>query len=226
MIAKCNIKVGDKYNRLTIVREISPIIISGQSKRMFCCECSCSEKTLVNVMLANLRKGNTKSCGCLNREVSKENLNQTTHGLSKHPLYSIWYQMNDRCLNPNNEAYNNYGGRGIKIYKSWSRQRGVETGFNNFLLWESKQKRRWKKGLQIDRIDNDLGYYPSNCRFVAAKNNCNNRRISYNCVIVKEGSYKGLALHCAWKESKTNLSYSTVIRRFHRGLPIEECLAC
>lgn len=95
---------------------------------------------------------------------------------NKDPLYSTYNAMHTRCENPKKEGYENYGGRGIKVCKEWS---GVD-GFINFKKWANSNG--WCKGLSIDRIDNDKGYEPNNCRFATPAEQSLNRRnnIKYN----------------------------------------------
>jgi hypothetical protein len=93
---RIEVKPGDKYGRLTIVRESERIA----KKRYFICKCDCGKE--INTRFVNLRDGHTKSCGCLRNEQ-----NQTvaiTHGENKTRLYSIWHSMKQRCLNPNSHA--------------------------------------------------------------------------------------------------------------------------
>jgi hypothetical protein len=84
----------------------------------------------------------------------------------RNPLRSVWGGMKQRCYNLKDNNYKNYGGRGIKICEEW-------LNFDNFDDWA---KDKYKKGLQIDRIDNEKGYYPENCRFTTALINNRNQR--------------------------------------------------
>lgn len=95
---------------------------------------------------------------------------------SKEPLYSTYNSMHTRCENSNSSNYPNYGGRGIRVCEEWS----GEDGFINFKRWANLNG--WHKGLSIDRIDNDNGYEPSNCRFATPAEQALNRRnnIKYN----------------------------------------------
>lgn len=129
------------------------------------CKCKCGEfKWIIGTSLKN---GSTKSCGCYNREmVSKTH---TTHGLSGSVLNKIWTCMNLRCHSKSDASFKDYGARGIKVCKSW------RDDFMKFYKWA---KPKYKKGLQIDRENNDGDYKPSNCRFVTSKINCRNRRNS------------------------------------------------
>ncbi len=94
------------------------------------------------------------------------NLNAKTHGLSKHPLYKIWYGMKSRCYNQNLEQYKDWGGRGIKVCKSWH---DFSTFYNDML-------EGYQPGLSLDRINVNGHYKPSNCRWVTkAEQNANKR---------------------------------------------------
>ena len=83
-----------------------------------------------------------------------------------HPLYYVWVQIIQRCTNPRHHAYQSYGGRGINVFTAWK----------DFSRFERDVMPLWKPGKQIDRIENDYGYYPGNIRFVSRKENCRNRR--------------------------------------------------
>jgi hypothetical protein len=120
--------------------------------------CDCGKPTIV--LPAKVKAGSTKSCGCLKYRIK--------HGYSSHPLYPKYNGMRQRCCNPNSDAYKDYGGRGITICDEW---------LNNpesFFIWAEKNGGR--KELQIDRIDNNGGYSPDNCRFVTCEINQQNKR--------------------------------------------------
>jgi len=90
------------------------------------------------------------------------------HGWTGDQLYVIWTGMKQRCNNPNHKSYFNYGGRGIKVSEVWLTDADV------FICWAIDHG--WKSGLVLDRIDNDKGYSPDNCRVVSHKINANNKR--------------------------------------------------
>lgn len=91
-----------------------------------------------------------------------------THGHShKDPRYYVWANMKQRTMNPGNPGAKNYGLRGIGLCEKW-------VTYEGFMEWERFDE--WKPGLQIDRIDNDRGYHPENCRWVSRSVNNQNKR--------------------------------------------------
>jgi hypothetical protein len=108
------------------------------------------------------KSGRRWNKGIIQYEVKKQ------HGYSGHKLYSVWGSMRSRCVSESNHAYHDYGGRGISVCGKW-KDNPVE-----FIEWSLKNG--WVEGLQLDRIDNNGDYEPSNCRFVTASLNMDNRR--------------------------------------------------
>ena len=130
-------------------------------------KCDCG-KTSEEIMRRNLTRGKIKSCGCLHKEGLSEMA--TTHGLSKHKLYTKHLSMKKRCNNPNDSKYEYYGGRGISICEEWS----GEDGFINFYNWAMESG--YEEHLSIDRINVDGNYEPSNCKWATKKEQVVNRR--------------------------------------------------
>jgi hypothetical protein len=137
------------------------------------CRCICG--TEVVVAGHNLRRGHSRSCGCLNREIVKELAKEkfTTHGLSEHPLYGVWGMMNDRCNNPDNKDYHNYGGRTVPIVTCDRWHQDNPDGLQNFI---TDMYPTYKPGLTIERTENDSDYNAENCTWATMKEQSNNKR--------------------------------------------------
>lgn len=129
-------------------------------------KCDCG--TIKQVRLYYLKSKSVISCGCYNKKRLGDQ--RRIHGCSggKHPLYGLWQAIKERCLNKKFEQYRDYGGRGITVCDQW---------LNNFqAFYDWCIENGWKKGLDIDRRENEGHYEPGNCRFVTRSINCNNKR--------------------------------------------------
>lgn len=159
-----------RFGNFTVIREL-PLYVSpkGSRKRIMKCRCDCGFVT--DYLLSHLKAGRTPAHACKLLEYSRT-YNQ--HGLTRHPLYRVWKDMIRRCHRSIHPRYADYGGRGIRVCKPW---RGV-AGVVKFVQWNDSlpKARRWELGLTLDRIDNDLGYEPSNCRWATNIEQSKNRR--------------------------------------------------
>jgi len=158
------IEVGDRHHRLQVICEASK---DKHRHRRYVCKCSCGN---IKVIIGqNLTNGRTKSCGCLQKEiVSSICKNRITHGMSNTTEYEIWASMKQRCLNNNDAAYKNYGGRGITICQEWI------DSFETFYLDMGDRP----KGRSIDRKNNNGPYCKENCRWGTRSEQTRNSRRS------------------------------------------------
>lgn len=203
---KIVVNQGDKFGRLTVIEEAERSYFSGKPHRMFICECECGETSVV--ALGKLRSGHTTSCGCLVSTACSDR--NRTHGLSGSPEYGIWCSIKERCNNPNNIAYVNYGKRNIYVCERWV------NSFENFF---SDMGSRPTKKHSIERRSVDGPYSPENCCWATsveqANNKRNNRRITYN------GETQSLSKWC----TQLCIPYRAVMARLIRGASIEKAFA-
>ena len=162
--------------------------------------CSYCEKEVVK----QLGNGNQQvSCGCAKHILLSNAL--TKHGGKGTKLYAVWTNMRGRCLYKSNGAYEYYGGRGISICDKW-------TDFLAFKAWAEKSG--YKKGLTIDRIDNDGNYLPENCRWVTLQENVQNSR---KIKLSEENKMLVRYLHWVYEYSHRQLAKVFVVSKSHIG---------
>jgi hypothetical protein len=191
--------IGNRYSRLVVTAHHGFVPNGKKRASAVVCACDCGKSIVVAV--TSIRSGNTKSCGCLKMELLIKR--STTTGLARHPLRPVWGAMIDRCTNTRAKRYSDYGGRGITVCKEW------KDNFLNFYNWAITNG--YAKGLQVDRVDNNKGYSPDNCRIASStvngRNKRNNRVIEYN------GESHALSY---WSE-KLGLSYPMLQNRLRKG---------
>lgn len=182
--------------------------IRSTGKRSALYKCSCGNTTEADIH--NVKSGNTRSCGCLQKQVVKELF--TTHGQTvgkKTKAYLTWLGLKSRCDNPKEENYPYYGGRGITYCERWKK-------FENFLEDMGNPS---NENYSIDRIDNEKGYYKENCRWATKEEQANNRR---NNVFYEFNGKRQTAGDWA---KELGIKRATIVMRFRRGDSIEEILS-
>jgi len=145
---------GQRFGRLVAVRYPG----AGQQ---WLCRCDCGTERYVRTQ--NLVEGKTRSCGCLHRDATSQR--SVKHGAARTPLYKVWQAMKDRCLNPANPRYADYGGRGITVAPEWM----------DFAKFRDDMGLP-QLDLSLDRRDNDGPYCKDNCRWATRSQQQRNKR--------------------------------------------------
>ena len=193
--------VGMRFGRLLVIGKTR----SKGCRVAWVCKCDCGNETAP--ITTELLKGRTRSCGCLRRENFGNAARK--HGLYKTRLYRIWSNMIQRCSNPKNNNYHLYGAKGVTVCDEWK-------DFSAFSKWAFENG--YDDSLSIDRIKNNKGYSPDNCRWATPQEQTDNRdctkRISFN------GKTQTLK---QWSE-ETGVAYKNLLWRIDRGWPVEKAL--
>lgn len=198
-MGKISIRIGQHYGEL----EVTDYAFVKNKRTYWKCKCSCGNETVV--CGSNLTTGHTKSCGCLQQK-NREEIH-ITHGMRKTRLYREWVNMKARTTYDCADKSGRYLKRGISLCKEWR-----DTP-NNFFEWAVNNG--YQDNLTIDRIDNDKGYSPDNCRWITPEKQQRNK--STNLMITYKGIKKCLA---DWVD-ELNLNYHKVYQRIRKGWDIE-----
>ena len=136
----------------------------------------------------------------------------TRRGCNRHPLYVLWEKIKQRCYGAYDVNFKRYGGRGIFMCREWL------DDCREFVTWALSNG--YKKGLQIDRIDNDGPYAPWNCRFVSPRENANNRCTTKRVV------FQGVDMpfQYAVEKSGTTIDPGTIWARMKKGMSFADAI--
>ena len=204
--------INKKFGRLTVIslHEVKQLYTRDGTKNgkryYYLCKCECGNGIIVEKH--NLISGNSKSCGCYNHDRIMERCYK--HNGFKERLYGVYRGMLQRCNCKTHKHYANYGGRGIKVCDEWK-------DYNSFREWSINNG--YKTELSIDRIDNNKGYSPDNCRWVTrveqARNTRRSRIIEFN----------GERLTMIEWSNKIGISEGTLFARLKSGWSINKALS-
>lgn len=161
--------IGRRFQNLTGQRFTRLLVLglAGRHKERTHWYCICICGTFLWASRQNLQTGNTKSCGCLQREVTFKR--SFVHGQIRTSEWYSWVNMIDRCTRPSHIGWADYGGRGIKVHDGWLGKQG----FVNFFDYVGPKPTRFHS---IDRINNNGNYEPNNVRWATKKEQSRNRR--------------------------------------------------
>lgn len=194
--------IGQRFNRLVVIEYAG---LSNQNQAKWLCRCDCNNE--VSVEAGSLKTGNTQSCGCLNRELIRSRKSRLTHGMRNSLEYSTWCSIKRRCYNPNQENYERYGGKGIRMCARW---------LNSFENFYEDMGPKPTHNHTIERKDSSKDYSPDNCIWLPSRYQSKNRR-----TVIKI-KYQGKEMILKDWARELGMNYITLYYRIiKQGLPPE-----
>lgn len=195
-------QTGMTFDRLKVIKRVEN---DKHKNSMWLCQCVCGETRVVRG--SHLTGKNTRSCGCLDREIVAKN--SVKHGMRYTRIYNIWRKMKERCLNRNSDNYRYYGARGVKVCDEWM-------SFSGFYEWSKISG--YRDDLTIDRINVFGNYCPSNCRWATMQEQNNNTTRNHTITIGMETrTIQGWA-------DEVGISRSTILARLQNGWSPEDAV--
>lgn len=193
--------IGQRFGKLTATETIKR---HWKIRNLIRCRCDCGNDVLV--LEPNLKRGNSRSCGCSRH--GKTDLPFV--GASRLPEYQVWKLMRIRCSDPKDRAFANYGGRGIRVCDDWQ---------HSFAAFYRDMGPRPADGYTLDRIDVNGDYEPSNCRWATMKEQQSNKRSNH--VVLVDGNRMTLKQAAA----HYGISYANLSYRLNSGWPFEKAIS-
>lgn len=190
------IEIGTRFERLVVSGR--PFRRNGLFRFPYLCDCGNTGSARGSA----LRCGEVRSCGCLQKDFLRQRFFK--HGMSRSNLYSVWRAMHDRCSNPNNRNFKNYGGRGIRVCQQWF-------DFNRFRTWSQTG---YAAGLTIERKRVNGNYEPRNCKWIPRRDQLRNKRSTVYAV------WNGVRKPIAQWAEELGFKKSVLYYRLKAGWPI------
>lgn len=211
------VEIGERYGHWTVLRRLE---VFCDGRRECLCKCDCGTVKYVNIY--HLVKGASTNCGCVGAKKTAERnkICKRIHGGTAGEngrLYNVYRGMIKRCYLKSNNAYRNYGGRGITVCDEWRGQHGFEN-FQEWAFATGYNSGAPKGDCTLDRINADGDYEPSNCRWVDAKAQGNNRRDNH-CL-----TYNGETHTVTEWAEKIGMKPVTLFQRLRKGWTVEKAL--
>lgn len=204
---------GQRFGRLVALSyTLKPEGKSGKRVAIWLCKCDCGNYK--EVLSTHLVQGATQSCGCLHKELFTAMFQ--THGLTKKRFYLIWQNMLTRTGNKRVPSYYLYGGRGITVCDKWSDFMNFKADMYDKYL--EHVEKFGEKDTSIERIDNDKGYCPVNCRWATRAEQSLNTRRNKRYLINDE------LLSLTEISRKYNIAVETLFYRLKKGWPMDKIL--
>lgn len=185
---------GLRFGKLTAICPINSVNLRWRWE--FRCDCGALVEREGREVARAVKRGNTPQCPACAKKAQGNR--QRTHGMTKTPIYAVWHAMVQRCTEPTHQVWERYGGRGITVCERWKK-------FENFL---EDMGPTYQHGLVLDRLDNNAGYSPENCRWATYRENAKNGRYS-------------LEVDVQALSRQTGISVSTIYYRLVHGWPVE-----
>ena len=213
--------IGDRYGRLLLISVVRRVVSEGRIKRrrkFWLCKCDCGIEKIIRQN--SLTCGESKSCGCLQKETRLQNMANSPR-LPKYGdaikrdakikrTYCSWALMKDRCLNKNNVHFNSYGGRGISVCDRW------QSSFKDFLDDMGYRP----EGLSIGRIDNNKDYEPGNCRWETSAQQMDNTRRTVKIKFPDRDEEETLTEGCR----RLGLDRNSIYQRLKNGWSLNDAI--
>lgn len=195
---------GQRFGRLVVIGIEGKTIYPTSTSYFWKCQCDCGNLAVVRGMA--LKRQSTQSCGCIRKELAASL--KKTHNLRGHSLYSVWNAMVFRCSNPKDKRFHDYGGRGITVCERW-------LSLENFINDMGDRP----EGTSIERIDNNLGYSPENCKWATRTEQQRNKRT--NVLISFNGETKCIT---QWA-TEIGISATSLRNRLKKQWPLAKALS-